>query len=414
MANQNIIRFSEEFQEPTDKYIGRMIDFVKKNVKPDDKILIALSGGVDSSTVTTLAHRAVPNKIHPLFIDTGYMRIIGGKKEAEIIAETFKDMPNLEILDKSDYFYERTFGIKDANEKRLAFRKAYDEVLNTEAVKLGCNVHMDGTIKPDIIETVKKVKPQSNVDNVFLFEKKIEPLASLYKFQVRKCAEVLKIPDPYRQPFPGPGLSVRVVGEINPEKLEAERTANAIVEEGVEDLFEKHYGKPFLYDEVLGERIPFQYFAATFDYKRDHNLHDKEREIKKYTESLIGKRVDVDILESKATGVIYEGEESRRVYSPVVALETDEPVDTPLLEHLGNAIPERFGVSRVLHQIKPGFGKYAMSIRNVKSTDAVTAKPLINFPLYLSIASEIQNECHGVGPVFQDITSKPPATIEYE
>jgi len=125
--------------------------------------------------------------------------------------------------------------------------------------------------------------------------------------------------------------------------------------------------------------------------------------------------VNVEILESKATGVIYEGEESRRVYSPVVALEIDGPVDTPLLEHIGNAIPERYGVSRVLHQIRSGLHRYAISIRNVKSTDAVTAKPLINFfPQYLSIASEIQEECRNAGPIFQDITSKPPGTIEYE
>jgi len=414
MTQQVIASFSKEFATPQ-KTVEEMIEFIGENVKPKDKVLIALSGGVDSSTVTSLASRAIPNAIYPIFIDTGYMRIMNGRKEADVIAEVFKDVPNLIVLDESETFYNKTFGIKDGNEKRKAFRSTYDSVLNREAKRLGCNIHMDGTIRPDIVETKKGLKEQSNVGNVLLFEKKIEPLAPLYKHQVRKCAEAVGLPEEiaYRQPFPGPGLSLRTVEEIGREKLEVERKANDIVERGVERFFKETYGKPFLYDELTGERIPFQYFAVTLDNSLQSKNKD-EREIERYVKSLTKKDTMAVTLENKSTGVAYKGEEMERIYTPVLALHIDGEVSSLILTHLGKVIPQKFGYSRVIHEIQNGNGKFFVSIQNIKSLNAVTSESIVNLPAYRNIAGEIREKCSGVGAVFQDISSKPPATIEYE
>ncbi|MDK2892163.1 glutamine-hydrolyzing GMP synthase [Methanohalophilus sp.] len=241
-----------------DKFIPRAIEHIKENAK--GKTIIALSGGVDSSVCAILAHRAIGERLTPIYIDTGLMR----KGETERISEIFGDM-NLQIIDAKDRFLKALVGLKDPEEKRKAVGETFIRVFEDEAIELEAEYLIQGTIYPDKIESEGGIKSHHNVGGLpehIKFKKIVEPIAELYKDEVREVAHALGLPEEIceRMPFPGPGLSVRIIGEVTEEKLDVVREANAIVEE-----------------ELLEQFHPWQTFAAVLGkgtgVKGDQRIH---------------------------------------------------------------------------------------------------------------------------------------------
>ncbi|MBW9221918.1 glutamine-hydrolyzing GMP synthase [Methanothermococcus sp. SCGC AD-155-C09] len=235
------------------KFIEESILKLKEEIG-DRKAIIALSGGVDSSVAAVLASKAIGDKLLAVFVDTGLMR----KNEAEEIYNIFKgDLGiNLKIINRKDLFLKKLKGIKDPEEKRKIIGRLFIEVFEEVAKENGEEVLVQGTIAPDWIESEGDIKTHHNIalPSGMVLEV-VEPLRDLYKDEVRVVAKELGLPDKIanRQPFPGPGLAVRVLGEITLEKLEVCREANAIVEEEIER-------------EGLNKKL-WQYFAAVLDTK---------------------------------------------------------------------------------------------------------------------------------------------------
>lgn len=409
MPEATVYRFTDSFDTPED-FLTSATRFLKGHVSEEEKVVCALSGGVDSSVTAEIFERAIDDRLYPIHFDTGFMRRVRGEEEVELVAERFGDMSNFELIDKSDLFHERVFGMEDSEDKRKAFRRTYVQVLNEKIEEIGADVITQGTIRPDIIETEGEIKSQNNVDTDFDVQKMVEPLTGLYKPDVRLLAKELGFPEGiyFRQPFPGPGLSVRTVGTINERKLENEKDANDLVEESVENYFEEKYGRMNLWDRSTGSRIPFQYFAATLDF----DIEESE-EINDYLEEL-GLNAEAFSLRNKATGVKEEGGEKQRVYAPVILLRGD--IGQEMVYHLGNKIPERFDASRVLFQLSSSEpnGDWIVGMRIVDSEDAITAEPLkVPFPELEEAAEKIIRETD-TGIVGFDVSQKPPATIEYE
>ncbi|MBP2029278.1 GMP synthase (glutamine-hydrolyzing) [Methanohalophilus levihalophilus] len=230
-----------------DKFIPRAIEHIKEAAK--GKTIIALSGGVDSSVCAILAHRAIGEHLTPIYIDTGLMR----KGETERISEIFGDM-NLQVIDAKDRFLEALVGLKDPEEKRKAVGETFIRVFEDEAIELEAEYLIQGTIYPDKIESEGGIKSHHNVGGLpehIKFKEIVEPIADLYKDEVREVAHALDLPEEIceRMPFPGPGLSVRIIGEVTEEKVDVVREANAIVEE---ELLEK-FGPWQTFAAVLGK-----------------------------------------------------------------------------------------------------------------------------------------------------------------
>ncbi len=219
----------------TEKFIPKAIDRIKNEI--EGRAIIALSGGVDSSVCAELAYRAIGENLHPIYIDTGLMR----KGETERIAHIFSHM-SLHIVFAKDRFLGALKGITDPEEKRKAIGETFIRVFEEEAKELQAEYLIQGTIYPDRIESEGGIKSHHNVGglpSVVDFKKIVEPIDDLYKDEVREVAWALEMPEEIceRMPFPGPGLAVRVLGEVTEEKLEATREANAIVEEELLDRF---------------------------------------------------------------------------------------------------------------------------------------------------------------------------------
>jgi GMP synthase (glutamine-hydrolysing) len=274
-----------------------------------------------------------------------------------------------------------------------------------------------GTILQDIIETEGGIKSQHNVQLRFSnVQKIVEPLAGLCKDEVRKVAEFLwsnhkmKVLEnaSRRQPFPGPGLSVRVVGTITPEKLEVEKRANDIVEQMIDEYTIKRFDVNLYIDEKTGEQIPFQSFAATFDGAFIEATKDLMPLLKEKTR----KSIQCKILNANVTGI----KNGKRVYSYPLCIESHVELSYDILKEIGSKIPSKTSFSRVLYKVnsKVGSSKCIVAIRSVNSIDAITATvneiPIRNVK---RIANEIVKQCDA-REVFWDISPKPPATIEYE
>ena len=224
------------------------------------QVVIALSGGVDSSVCAALAARAIGDRLIPIYVDTGLMR----KDETVRIARMFGDL-NLRIVHAEEEFLGALAGISDPELKRKAIGERFIRVFEREARKTGAPFLLQGTIYPDRIESEGGIKSHHNVGGMPLhieFEKVIEPLRDLYKDEVREVAGELGLPPEiqHRMPFPGPGLAVRVIGEVTSEKIEVVREANWIVEEELVDRF-----------------LPWQCFAAVLGLgtgvKGDNRVH---------------------------------------------------------------------------------------------------------------------------------------------
>jgi GMP synthase (glutamine-hydrolysing) len=211
-------------------FIDEAIAGIRDQVK-GGKALIALSGGVDSSVCAILAHRALGDRLVAVYVDTGLMR----KGETDRIREIFSFI-GPRIVDASDAFFGALQGITDPELKRKAVGETFIRVFEQVARSLDVDYLIQGTIYPDRIESEGGIKSHHNVGglpSVISFKGIIEPIADLYKDEVREVARALPLPEEIaeRMPFPGPGLSVRVIGEVTREKIAVVREANAIVEQ---------------------------------------------------------------------------------------------------------------------------------------------------------------------------------------
>ncbi|MCL2775019.1 MAG: glutamine-hydrolyzing GMP synthase [Oscillospiraceae bacterium] len=205
-------------------------------------VLGALSGGVDSAVCAMLAHRAVGDRLTCLFVDTGFMR----KNEGDKVTSLFRDTYSINLIrvDAEKRFLEKLRGVTEPERKRKIIGGEFIRIFEEEAKKLGgIGCLLQGTIYPDIIESGadghKQVKSHHNVGGMPLnieFEAVIEPIKLLYKEEVRECGRKLGLPESFtnRQPFPGPGLAVRCLGELTKARLDLLREADAIFCEEIE------------------------------------------------------------------------------------------------------------------------------------------------------------------------------------
>ncbi len=242
-----------------ENFINDQIELVRRQVG-DGKVLLALSGGVDSSVVAALLIKAIGDRLTCVHVNHGLLR----KGEPEQVVEVFgKELgANLVYVDATDRFLDKLAGVSDSEQKRKIIGAEFIRVFEEEARKLdGISFLAQGTIYPDIIEsgtkTAKAVKAHHNVGGLpddLQFEL-VEPLKMLFKDEVRACGAALGLPDNmvYRQPFPGPGLGVRCLGAITRDRLEAVRESDAILR----DEFDKC---------GLAEKV-WQYFVAIPDIK---------------------------------------------------------------------------------------------------------------------------------------------------
>ena len=315
-----------------DDLISNRIDEIKKQVK-DNKVLLGLSGGVDSSVTAALLHQAIGNKLVCVFVDNGLLR----KGEAEEVMETFKENMNLNVIksDSEEVFLRHLKGIHDPEQKRKIIGRTFIDVFDTEATKLK-DIHFlaQGTIYPDVIESsgseskeARVIKSHHNVGGLpdEMKMELVEPLRDLFKDEVRKMGVELGLAPEMlnRHPFPGPGLGVRILGEITKEKTSVLKEADYIF---IQELI-----KADLYNKVS------QAFAV--------------------------------YLPIKSVGVV--GDERR--YAEVIGLRAVETVD--------------FMTARWAH---------------------------LPYEFLEHVSNRIVNEIEEVSRVVYDISSKPPATIEWE
>jgi len=297
------------------------------------KVICGLSGGVDSSVVAALLHKAIGDQLVCIFVDNGLLR----KNERELVESTFRDhfKIDLRVSDASEHFLGELKGVTDPQQKRKVIGREFIEAFKREARSIeGAKYLAQGTLYPDVIEsghgyagTAANIKLHHNVGGLpeELGFELVEPLRELFKDEVRQVGEVLGLPEQivWRHPFPGPGLAVRVIGEITPERLRVLRDA----------------------DEIVLEEL----IAA--------NLYRKTAQ------------VFAVLLPIGTVGVMGDA----RSYDSVVA------------------------------------------IRAVESQDFMTADwARIPFDVLATMSNRIINEVRGVNRVVYDISSKPPATIEWE
>ncbi|ELZ32779.1 GMP synthase subunit B [Halogeometricum pallidum JCM 14848] len=202
----------------------------------DAHAIIALSGGVDSSVAAALAYRAIGDQLTPVYVDTGLMR----KGETAGIRETFDYMDSLRVVEAQDRFLGALEGVIDPEEKRKVIGEQFIREFEREATDTDADFLVQGTIYPDRIESEGNIKSHHNVGglpDVVDFEGIVEPVRDLYKDEVREVARALGLESVVseRMPFPGPGLAVRVVGEVTGEKVEVAREACHVVEEELEE-----------------------------------------------------------------------------------------------------------------------------------------------------------------------------------
>lgn len=384
---------------------------VKKKIG-GERALVAVSGGVDSSTCAVLTHMAIGENLVCVILDDAFMRENEPERVAGILSKPPLNVPT-KVVNVRERFLQAMKGLRDAEEKRKMFRENFYRVLGETAKQEGCGVLVQGTIRADIMETVAGVKTQHNVLEQMGINpmekygfKVVEPLISLFKEQVRMVARHLKLPSELseRQPFPGPGLSVRVVGEIRHDKLETLRKATAITE------------------RELAQHKPSQYFAVIVD-----NEETGESSAMLYVKEIVARllniparNIHVKIFRDKATGV----EGGKRRYGEIVGIRVQtlngkvhQIAVHNLISIQARIIAEKPAVARVFYAIKDLDEKkrYAVGIRSVQTKDFLTAQVSeIPWSTLSKIGEEVLNACSDVASVYYDVTPKPPATIEME
>ncbi|MBO3831782.1 MAG: glutamine-hydrolyzing GMP synthase subunit GuaA [Candidatus Brockarchaeota archaeon] len=223
------------------EFIDEKIGFLRREIG-GEMAIVALSGGVDSSVTAVLGFKAVGKNLRAVFLEDGFMRI----GEAEKISGVFRNLGiNVDVHNVQREFLTALKGIRDAEEKRKAFRDTFYKTFSRIAGQAGAKIILQGTIAADIVETAGGVKTQHNVLEQIGINplekygfKIVEPLKELYKNQVRMVARELGLPDEIvnRRPFPGPGLAIRILGEVTEEKLSIIKKATAIVDDELEDV----------------------------------------------------------------------------------------------------------------------------------------------------------------------------------
>ena len=312
-------------------YIDKTVSEIREKVG-NDKVILGLSGGVDSSVAAVLIHKAIGDQLTCIFVDTGLLRKNEGKKVMENYGEHFK--MNIIMVEASERFLSKLTGISDPEQKRKIIGNEFVYVFDEESQKLeGVKFLAQGTIYPDVIESqsVKGpsavIKSHHNVGGLpeEMKLELLEPLRELFKDEVRKVGEELGIPHHlvHRHPFPGPGLGIRILGEVDEEKVKILQEADDIF---IEELYKNN-----LYEKVS------QAFVV--------------------------------LLPVKSVGVM--GDE--RTY------------------------------------------EYTAAVRSANTTDFMTATwSRLPYEFLDTVSSRIINEVRGINRVVYDISSKPPATIEWE
>lgn len=375
-----------------------------KHIVGSSKAAIATSGGIDSTACAALALRALGHRLICFFMDTGFMR--EGEVEEVSTMLTSLGLP-LKVLSAKSRFLRALEGKADAELKRLAFRDTFYTILGEAVRGEGCEVLIQGTIAPDWIETSGGIKTQHNVleqlgvDTIKRFGfRLLEPLLDLYKDQVRALARHLgvEITSSNRQPFPGPGLLVRCIGAVNEEKLEVLKKATTIVE------------------DFLGQITPppQQYLAAIVEDDR----RPAGRDIAKILSKVNG-GASAYYLAGRATGV--KGDD--RAYGRMIVASGIEKEPKDLFDLPEKLIHADREIVRVLCSIgdndarstgNKGIERYSVIIRAVDTRDFMTAKPSAVSLLVLKEIAKGILEDKRVATVAYDLTSKPPATVEFE
>lgn len=215
-----------------EEFIKEAIEKIKDEVK-DEKAIIALSGGVDSSVCSVLVKEAIGDNLTAVFVNHGLLR----QGEAEQVCEVFEDRLNFIYLDASEEFLDALKDVYDPEEKRKIIGKVFIDVFEREAEKINAKYLVQGTIAPDWIESEGKIKSHHNLalPGGMVLEL-VEPIRDLYKDEVREIGAELNLPEKLinRQPFPGPGLAVRIIGDLTKSKIEICKKADFIVREEVE------------------------------------------------------------------------------------------------------------------------------------------------------------------------------------
>ena len=240
-------------KELAEKFIDEQVALIKEQVG-SDKVLLALSGGVDSSVVAALLIKAIGKQLVCVHVNHGLLR----KDEPEQVVKVFRDEMNANLIyvDAIDRFLDKLAGVSDSTKKRKIIGAEFIDVFKEEAIKLdGIKFLAQGTIYPDILES-GKVKEHHNVGGLpqQLGFELVEPIKLLFKDEVRLVGKTLGLPDEmvYRQPFPGPGLGVRCLGAITKDRLEAVRESDAILREE--------------FEKAGLDQIVWQFFTAVPDF----------------------------------------------------------------------------------------------------------------------------------------------------
>lgn len=393
------------------EFVDKQVEEIKKAVG-GNRALIAVSGGVDSTTSAVLIHRAIGENLLCVMLDDAFMRDGEPERIAQLLSQPPLNLP-MNVLNVQQRFLSELKGLRDAEEKRKKFRETFYKTLSETAEKEGCQFLVQGTIQADIVETKGGIKTQHNVlAQIGISPTKrygfqlIEPVVSLYKEQVRKVARYLGVPTEIseRQPFPGPGLSVRIVGEIKVDKLEVLKKATAIAE------------------EKFAEHGPSQYFAAIIDNLEtpQHPCIAHIQEAAARYLNVPTRHLSVKVFQDKATGV----KGGQRHYGEIAALKAqteDGRIHQAFIRNLvmlqTKVITENPSFTRILYAVqeKPQKQPYVISLRAVQTRDFLTAHVAeIPWTTLTETAEKILEACLNVSGVYYDVTPKPPATIEME